>query len=56
MAAGYCIPCHAVQHGIDQNGALGCDSIQTINTRSASKCGKIHCESKRTKAIQSRWI
>jgi hypothetical protein len=39
-----------------KKGALGGDCIQTINTRSATNCGRIYYESKRTKAFQPRWI
>jgi hypothetical protein len=39
-----------------KKGARGADCIQTINTRSATNCGKIYYESKRTKAFQPAWI
>ena len=39
-----------------KKGARGGDCIQVINTRSASNCGKIYYESKRTKAFQPAWI
>lgn len=39
-----------------KKGARGGDCIQTIHTRSASHCGKIYYESKRTKAFQPSWI
>jgi hypothetical protein len=39
-----------------KKGALGGDCIQTINTRSATNCGKIYYESKRTKAFHQTWI
>ena len=39
-----------------KKGARGADCIQTINTRSATQCGKIYYESKRTKAFQPAWI
>jgi len=39
-----------------KKGARGGDCIQTINTRSATNCGKIYYESKRTKAFQPAWI
>ncbi|MEJ2384947.1 MAG: DUF2130 domain-containing protein, partial [Xanthomonadales bacterium] len=39
-----------------KKGARGGDCIQVINTRSATNCGKIYYESKRTKAFQPAWI
>lgn len=44
--------------GIEEikKGAHGGDCIQTINTRSATNCGRIYYESKRTKLFQPRWI
>jgi hypothetical protein len=39
-----------------KKGALGGDCIQSINTRSATNCGRIYYESKRTKTFQPRWI
>jgi hypothetical protein len=39
-----------------KKGARGADCIQTINTRSATNCGKIYYESKRAKAFQPLWI
>jgi len=39
-----------------KKGARGGDCIQVINTRSATRCGKIYYESKRTKAFQPAWI
>jgi len=39
-----------------KKGARGGDCIQTIHTRSATHCGKIYYESKRTKAFQPSWI
>jgi hypothetical protein len=39
-----------------KKGVRGADCIQTINTRSATHCGKIYYESKRTKAFQPAWI
>jgi hypothetical protein len=39
-----------------KKGARGGDCIQTINTRSATNCGRIYYESKRTKAFQPRWV
>jgi len=39
-----------------KKGARGADCIQTINTRSATNCGKIYYESKRTKAFQPAWV
>jgi hypothetical protein len=39
-----------------KKGARGGDCIQVINTRSATNCGKIYYESKRTKAFQPGWI
>lgn len=44
--------------GIEEikKGARGGDCIQVINTRSATDCGRIYYESKRTKAFQPAWI
>jgi hypothetical protein len=39
-----------------KKGARGGDCIQVINTRSATNCGRIYYESKRTKAFQPAWI
>lgn len=39
-----------------KKGARGADCIQIINTRSATNCGTIYYESKRTKAFQPAWI
>ena len=39
-----------------KKGARGADCIQTINTRSATNCGKVYYESKRAKAFQPLWI
>ena len=39
-----------------KKGARGGDCIQVINTRSATRCGRIYYESKRTKAFQPAWI
>lgn len=39
-----------------KKGVRGADCIQTINTRSATNCGKIYYESKRTKAFHPAWI
>jgi hypothetical protein len=39
-----------------KKGARGADCIQTINTRSATHCGKIYYESKRAKSFQPLWI
>jgi len=39
-----------------KKGARGADCIQTINTRSATNCGKIYYESKRARAFQPAWI
>jgi hypothetical protein len=39
-----------------KKGARGADCIQTINTRSATNCGRIYYESKRTRAFQPAWI
>jgi len=39
-----------------KKGARGADCIQTINTRSATNCGKIYYESKRAKAFQPLWV
>jgi hypothetical protein len=39
-----------------QKGARGGDCIQTVNTRTASNCGTIYYESKRTKEFKKEWI
>lgn len=39
-----------------KKGALGADTLQTINTRQRRACGTIYYESKRTKSFQPAWI
>jgi len=39
-----------------KKGARGADCIQTINTRTATHCGKVYYESKRAKSFQPLWI
>ena len=39
-----------------KKGALGADTLHTINTQSRAHCGTIYYESKRTKNFQPSWI
>lgn len=39
-----------------KKGAMGADTLQTINTQSRTDCGSIYYESKRTKNFQPAWV
>ncbi len=39
-----------------KKGAIGADTLQTINTISRESCGSIYYESKRTKSFQPQWV
>lgn len=39
-----------------KKGAIGADTLQTINTQTRANCGTIYYESKRTKSFQPAWI
>ncbi|NND81395.1 MAG: DUF2130 domain-containing protein [Gammaproteobacteria bacterium] len=39
-----------------KKGALGADTLQTINTHTQTDCGTIYYESKRTKTFQPAWV
>lgn len=39
-----------------KKGALGADTLQTVNTQHRSGCGTIYYESKRTKSFSPQWI
>lgn len=39
-----------------KKGAIGADTLQTINTTNRDSCGSIYYESKRTKSFQPQWV
>ena len=39
-----------------KKGAIGADTLQTINTINRESCGSIYYESKRTKSFQPQWV